>query len=234
MRRAGFALVEQLIALVLLAIFAGVLVVVVRGAGRVASRAAGSLVADRAVGALTTFLEEELRDGGDSDVVVVAATRVALSRPIGEGAVCADSAGAVLLRDTSWVGNRSPQAARDEAELLLDPVAALWIRIPIDSVRAASCPVDGASATRLVVAPHTGRAAVARVVEPVELSAYRSGAADWLGLTPASHASAVQPFAGPLAPATTRIVAAPGLLTAAMQPSGQGPVQLRLPLGSPP
>jgi hypothetical protein len=234
MRRRGFALVEQLIALVLLALYAGVLVVVVRGAGRVASRTAGSLLADRAVGAVTTFLEEELRDGGDSDVAVLAATRVALSRPIGEGSVCADSAGAVLLRDTTWLGNRPPQPARDDVELLLDPVAGLWIRVPIDSVTAASCPLDGASATRLAVVPHAGHAALARVLEPVELSAYRSGAADWFGLTPASHASAVQPFAGPLVPATTAIVASPGLLTTAMQPGGQRPVQLQLPLGSPP
>ena len=41
-------------------------------------------------------------------------------------------------------------------------------------------------------------------MEPVELSAYRSGAADWFGLTPASRLSAVQPFAGPLVPGTTR------------------------------
>ena len=63
---------------------------------------------------MTTFLEEELRDGGDSDVAVLSATRVALSRPIGEGSVCGDSAGTVLLRDTTWLGTRSPQAVRDD------------------------------------------------------------------------------------------------------------------------
>ena len=71
------------------------------------------------------------------------------------------------------------------------------------------------------VAPHAGQAVLGRVVEPVELSAYRSGASDWFGLTPASHASAVQPFAGPLAPGTTAISAVPGTLAADVQPSGR-------------
>jgi hypothetical protein len=227
-------LIELLVGLVILVLFATQLVVLVRGMGRVAVRSTASLLADRTVGSLRTFLGEELRDASDSDVAILSPSRAALSRTVGEALVCGDSAGAVFLRASSWHGTRLPEGGRDVALLLVDPVGERWLALPIDSVRSARCPADGALATRLDVAAHGDTARIARIREPVELSAYRSGGADWFGLTPASHASAVQPFAGPLAAGTARFAVSVGVLTATVIPQNASSVALRLPLGSPP
>jgi prepilin-type N-terminal cleavage/methylation domain-containing protein len=230
--RHGFTLIELLLGLVLLGIFAGTLVVVVRGAARTAARATQSLLADRALLSLRTFAQQELGDAMSADVTVLAPTRLALSRPIGEAPVCADSGGAILLPDAAWTGTRAPEGGRDDVWLLVDVVAGSWQRLPIDSVSRGRCPLDGAPATRLALAPHAGVAAAARVVEPVELSAYRSGAADWFGLTPASHVSAVQPFAGPLVPSTARFARVPDRLDITVPPRGAPATTLQVPLGN--
>jgi prepilin-type N-terminal cleavage/methylation domain-containing protein len=234
LNRRGFTLLELLVGLIVLVIFATELVVLVRGMGQVASRTSATLLSDRPVGSLRTFLEEELRDGADSDVTILSPSRIKLSRSIGEAIVCGNSPGAVLLRTSSWGGTRAPAGGRDIALLLVDAVSERWLALPIDSTSTDRCPADGALATRLDVAAHSDSALVVRIGEPVELSAYRSGIADWFGLTPASHVSAVQPFAGPLAPGTTRFSASPGLLTATIVPQNASSVALQLPLGSPP
>ena len=202
--RRGFTLAELLVGLMLLALCAGVVVAVVRGAGRVASRSLAALTAGRTLLSLQTFLHEELRDGVSSDVTPLGAAQLAMSRSIGDAMPCADSTGALLIADSAWRGTRLPQGGRDDVLLLTDPVAETWLRLAVDSVSSAQCPADLSPAIRLNVAVHSGTAAIARVVEPVELSAYRSGTMDWFGLTPASHASAVQPFAGPLLTGATR------------------------------
>ena len=232
--RGGFMLVELLLGLVALGIFAATLVVIVRGAARTAARAAQFLLADRALLSLRTFAQQELRDATSSDVAVLSPMRLALSRPIGEATVCLDSGGAVLLADAAWTGTRVPESGRDDAWLLVDVVAGTWQRLPIDSVSRDRCPLDGAPATRLALAPHVGAAAMVRVVEPVELSAYRSGAADWFGLTPASRASAVQPFAGPLVTAAARFAWAPDHLDITVPPRGAPATTVPIPFWTPP
>jgi hypothetical protein len=71
-------------------------------------------------------------------------------------------------------------------------------------------------------------------MEPVELSAYRSGIADWFGLTPAKHTAAVQPFAGPLTPGTARWVLYADRLETAVQPNGAAATIVRIPLAAGP
>ncbi|MES1259503.1 MAG: type II secretion system protein [Gemmatimonadota bacterium] len=228
--RRGFTLIELLLSLVMLAIFAAALVAVVRSAGQSATRAATRLLADRARLSLEIFLREELRDAAMSDVTVPAPARMTLSRPIGEGTPCRDSAGVVVIPDAAWNATRAPEAARDDALLLVDPLAATWQRLPIDSVWRSSCPLDHRAANSLRVAVHSGVAVAIRVVEPVELSAYRSGASDWFGLTPASHSSAVQPFAGPLVPAAARFVVSSRHLDITVPPVGSTASTIQAPL----
>lgn len=233
LNRNAFTLMELLIGVVLLAMFATTLVVLVRSTARMTTRAGRLLLADRALFAMRVFAQEDLRDAATGDVVSLAPSRVALSRPIGEGATCADSAGVVLIADTAWTGTRTPAGGRDDALLLVDPVAAAWLRIPIDSVNRGRCPLDNAPATRLVLAAHAGVAVVARVVEPVELSAYASSGADWFGLTPASGRSPVQPFAGPLVSSATRFVVSAAALDITVPPRGTAATVVQVPLGSP-
>jgi prepilin-type N-terminal cleavage/methylation domain-containing protein len=234
LRRSGFTLVELLVGLVVLGIFAAMVVAVVRGAARTAARATQFLVADRALQSLRVFTQQELRNGTSGDVTLLTPTRVALARPIGEATVCTDSAGAVAFANTAWIGTRAPEAHRDEAWLLTDAIAGTWLRLSIDSIVSGRCPIGGASATRLLLPAHAGAALVMRVMEPVELSAYPSGGSDWFGLTPASHVSAVQPFAGPLTPLATHFARAPDHLDVMVSPRGAAAVVVQVPLGSAP
>lgn len=232
LNRRGFTLVELLLGLVLLGMFAATLVVIVQGAGRTAARAAQALLADRALLSLRTFAQHELGDAIVGDVAVLGPARLALSRPIGEATVCGDSGTVVLLPDAAWIGTRPPERRRDQLWLLVDAVAGSWLRLAIDSVSHGRCPLDDAPAIRLTLVPHAGPGLVARVVEPVELSAYTSGGADWLGLTPASHDVAVQPFAGPLVPLTARFAVLADQLQLTLQPRGAPAATVPVPLGS--
>jgi len=230
LNRRAFTLVEMLISLVMLSIFAASLVIVVRAAGHSAARAAARLLADRARYSLELFLREELRDAAVSDITVASPARITLARPIGDGTPCTDSAGVVTIPDAWWDGTRAPEGRRDDVLLLTDPVAATWQRLPIDSAWRSSCPIDHRPATSLRIALHTGQAASIRVLEPVELSAYRSGAWDWFGLTPASHSSAVQPFAGPLVPGAARFGIVGGQLDVTVPPANAAAVSVLAPL----
>jgi hypothetical protein len=226
-------LVEMLIGLVMLAILATAVVVIVRSAGGNATRAATALLADRSVRTFETFVQHELRDASAVDVVLLGPARIGLSRSIGEALPCADSGGIVLLRNTTWTGTRAPQGSRDDVWLLVDPVAGTWVRLAIDSVGTGSCPAGGAPATRLNVAPHVGIAAAVRVVEPVEVSAYRSGSTDWFGLTPADHSSSVQPFAGPLLPGATQFNWFSDHLDIVVSPLAMATTSVTVPFGPP-
>lgn len=230
MSRRGFTLVELLLGLVALGILAGTVTAMMRGAARMSARAMQSLVAGRTVGSLQGFLQQELRDAVGNDVTVLAPTRVALSRPIGDAMVCAAAGMAVLIPDSGWSGTRRPEPGRDEAWLLIDPLTDGWQTAAITDVAPDRCPADNAPALRLSLTAAAPGAMVVRVMEPVELSAYRSGVADWFGLTPANHLSAVQPFAGPLTPATAQWTQYPDRLETLLQPGGAPATTVTTPL----
>jgi prepilin-type N-terminal cleavage/methylation domain-containing protein len=234
MNRRAFTLVELLLGLTVLGILAGAAAAVVTGASRVATRVTRSLVAGRALQSLQIFLRQELRDETNADVAVMAPTRIALARPIGEAMVCAASDAAILVADSAWTGTRRPEPGRDEAWLLVDAVAEVWQVTAVVAVAADQCPADQSPAIRLSLsAPATGTVVV-RVMEPVELNAYRSGVADWFGLRPAGLGAVVQPFAGPLTPGTVRWVLYTDHLETAVQPNGAPATVVRIPLGTGP
>lgn len=231
---AGFLLVELLLGLAALGILAAAVVAVLTATSRVATRAAQSLMAGRTVWSLQVFLQEELRDASLGDVTMVTPTRITLARPIGDAMVCAASDSGVLVADSSWAGTRMPEAGRDDAWLLADPGSATWQAIAVVAITGDRCPGSNAPAIRLSLATPVSSAAVVRIMEPVLLSAYRSGIADWFGLTAGSPGSVVQPFAGPLTPGTTRWTLYPDRLETALQPDGAPATAITLPLGAGP
>ena len=233
MTRRGFTLVELLIGLIMLALLAGVATMMVTATARAAGHATHALLVDRTVQALQTFLQQELRDAGDTDVTAIAATRVSLARPVGDADVCAKSDSSIAVAAAGWAGTRLPQAFRDEAWMLVDPLAADWRMSAITGVWSDRCADGLTPAIALGLAVSPAAASAVRVMEPVELSAYRSGVADWLGLTPASHGSPVQPFAGPLTPGSTRFARYPGYLAATVQPDRAPTINVHTPLGGP-
>ncbi|MGH7524878.1 MAG: prepilin-type N-terminal cleavage/methylation domain-containing protein [Gemmatimonadales bacterium] len=225
---AGFTLVELLLALTLLVLVASGAIALVGMASREARRATQALTTSRSVEALQGFLQQELRDAMTDDITVLAPERIALARPVGDAMTCATDAGSVVIADSGWSGARLPEAGRDESWLLADPSTAAWQASAITDVSADHCP-DGSPATRIQLASPSP-SAVIRVMEPVELSAYGSGAFDWMGLTPASHLVAVQPFAGPLVPATTGWTVFSDRIESRLQPHGADPLLLITPL----
>lgn len=232
MTRRGTTLLELMLVLVAGAVVAGSAVAIVISASRLAARSARQLLTDRAAGALGVFLREELRDGAGGDVVSLTSARIALARPIGSASLCGADDSSVVYADTAWRGTRAPAAARDVAILLVDPIAETWDTLAIAGTAADRC-ATGAAATRLVFAAPPGTALLARIVEPVELAAYRSGAYDWLGIAPRSGASSIQPFAGPLAPGNSVFTLFADSLVMAIQPAGAGPASLSIPLAPP-
>jgi hypothetical protein len=231
--RRGFALVEVIIGLVTLSIFGIVAVALVTAVARSTGHATQALLTDRTTAALRAFLGEELRDAVDSDVVAIAATRVVLPRPIGEAEPCGASDTAVVIADSAWTGTRSPQAVRDHVWLLIDAVEGVWQSAAIAAVSTDRCPMTNAPAWRLSFAAVPGTPVAVRVMEPVELSAYRSGNYDWYGLAAAGGVSSVQPFAGPLTLSDAQFVVDTGYLDAVMRPARASAIRLRTPLGRP-
>jgi prepilin-type N-terminal cleavage/methylation domain-containing protein len=230
MTRRGLTLVELLLGLTVLGILAGTMTAIVREGSRAAQRATQSLTAGRAVQSLQGFLQQELRDAVDADVTIISPTRIAFSRPVGEALVCAAAGMTVVIPDSGWTGIRRPEPGRDEAWLLVDPVTEIWQTSAITDVVTDLCPAGGAPGLRVSLTASAAGGVVVRIMEPVELSAYRSGAADWFGLTPASHVSAVQPFAGPLTPGTTQWTRSAGRLETALQPGGAPATTVTIPL----
>jgi prepilin-type N-terminal cleavage/methylation domain-containing protein len=204
MSRRGFTLVELLLGLAVLGVVAGTVTAAVRGMSQVAARTTQSLLAERAVLSLQGFLQQELRDAVRGDLTAIAPDRIALKRPVGDAMICGAAGATVVIADSAWTGARQPQPGRDEAWLLTDPVLEVWQESAISDVATDRCPGNNAPALRLSLATPAAGAIITRIMEPVELSAYRSGPADWFGLTPGNRQSSVQPFAGPLVPGATR------------------------------
>lgn len=229
MTRCGVTLIELAMSLVLLGLIAALYATVVLSGARPAARAIDQMVSERTLGAVRTFLSQELRDA-DANDVVVAPSHMVFDRPVGEAMVCADSGTAVLIADTSYVGTRTPQAGRDQVALLTAGDST-WQFVAVDTVNAARCPASGDAALRLGVPAHVGAAVALRVVEPVDMSVYRSGGADWYGLAPADHSATVQPFAGPLAPGASGFRQGLAAVDVTVAPAAATTVTLHIPTG---
>jgi prepilin-type N-terminal cleavage/methylation domain-containing protein len=231
--RRGFTLIELMISLVVLAIVASITVDLLRHVAHFTTRATTGLTVDRTTLSLGRFIERELGDAGISDIAVTSTTSLALRRAVGAAIPCAVADSNLIYPDSAWHGTRAPEAGRDAAWLLTDPIAATWDSMPIDSVMVDHCPGDPSPGTRLVVRGLADGTVFVRAIEPVELRIYSSGAYDWLGLLPQDHSSSVQPFAGPLAPRSGSIELRILALAATIRPDGEDSTITVFPLGPP-
>lgn len=217
-RRAGFSLVEVLVALVLGGILLTLTFELIEHAFRV-ERSRGEragLAAGLRAGA--GLLEHELAGlGADSlagaDLVAVGPGSARFRAPRGLWVVCRVAADTlVVAADTGlrW-GARLPAPGRDSLLLYLpgDSTAVIdaWLALPVASGPwPASCPgggtgylletvLDSTALARYRIPPTT----VARLVETVEIRAYQSAGRWYLGLELVAAGAAIQPFVGPLA-----------------------------------
>jgi hypothetical protein len=141
-----------------------------------------------------------------SDLALVAPDAFVARVVRASGVLCGAGPDTLLLRDGVpwWTEIRAPVPGRDSVLVGTVFGAERWAAAALSSVpRAGSCP-DGTPAVLLPVglAPldlaAIGPGSPVRVFEPMELRAYSSGGAQWLGMRSLSSAGTIQPLAGPL------------------------------------
>ncbi|HEV8198177.1 MAG TPA: prepilin-type N-terminal cleavage/methylation domain-containing protein [Gemmatimonadales bacterium] len=212
MNRRGFSLLELLIAL-------GLTSLVALMAWSILQRAAFQLrdrseriglehalrVGSLAGRALLEPLGEDSTAGAD---LALAAPDGLVARAVrGSGVVCAAGTDSLTVRSGPgwWTELRAPSGGRDS--VMVGTVAGPdhWIVTALDAGPVSGTCPDGTPArvflARLVAADlaAVGPGSPVRVFEPIELRAYSSGGAIWLGMRGAGSAGSIQPLAGPFA-----------------------------------
>ena len=210
MNRRGTSLIEALVALTLTIVVALLAWSILRSAAfrlRDRSERLGMEHSLRAASAASRALLEPL--GSDStagpDLALPAPNGFVARAVRGSGVLCAAKADSLWVRAGMhwWLELRAPVAGRDS--LMIGTVSGPdhWAVTALDAApAAASCP-DGTPALVLparvpgIDLPAIGAGSPLRVVEPIELLAYASGGAQWLGLRGVSSGGSIQPLAGP-------------------------------------
>lgn len=160
-------------------------------------------VASSAARALLESLGHDSTAGPDLALV---APDAFIARAVrGSGVLCGASPGSLLVRTGPdwWTELRAPRAGRDSLMVGTISGPERWATAALDAApQSGSCP-DGAPALKLPagLAPPDlaviGVGSPVRVFEPMELRAYSSGGAEWLGMRGMSSAGSIQPLAGP-------------------------------------
>lgn len=214
LKQRGFVLIELLVATLIttaVAILVGKLLLDSAAVLRNRSERMGLEQAVRvSAGAARAMLEPLGIDPGSGADLMAAGPSSFVARIVrGAGVLCDAALDRVLLRagPTWWWGVRIPVKNRDSIIVATVAGAERWIVAPLLGNPAASTCPDGSSATLLPTAiplsslPSLGSGSPLQVFEPVELRIYPSAGASWLGLRLTATGEAIQPLAGPFAPA---------------------------------
>jgi hypothetical protein len=140
-----------------------------------------------------------------SDLALVAPDGFVARATRGSGVVCAADAARLVVRSAAdwWHALRVPVAGRDSimAGTITEP--SHWVVADLSGAPSpGSCP-DGTEALILPAAltpadlASIGPGSPLRVFEPMELQAYSSSGAAWVGLRSVSSGGSIQPLAGP-------------------------------------
>lgn len=126
-----------------------------------------------------------------------------------EGTVCAVLPQGVVVRNGEgwWTALRAPVAGRDSLLIGSLTNSPRWIALALAGNPAASICPDGSAAMLLPVvfggseAADIGSGSPIRVFEQVEIQRYSAGGGSWVGVRLLATGAAIQPLAGPFAPA---------------------------------
>lgn len=210
----GHTLAELMIALVLAGLVGATLVRGLLGIRRAADAQVESAGMETALRSAALLSGSELRElGGDSlapDILAFAPESLTYRATRGSGIACHVSPAAVVLDATLLSGARQPQPGRDSLQLFVegDPLRRSddqWLRLPLLSVAADSCPGKVGLAlgtvldTSLIASGAIDSLAPVRIFEIMQLRLYASGGANWLGARSVSAGETIQPVLGPLA-----------------------------------
>ena len=210
MSRRGYGLIELLIALSLTGVVALLAWTLLRTSAfrlRERSERLGLEHSLRVAWSASRALVEPLgRDStAGADLALVAPDAVTARAVRAAGVLCDAGPDSLVARDASgwWLAVRAPSAGRDSLMTGSVTGAERWAVSSLDAApRVGRCP-DGSPAmvlpARLQPADlaAVGAGSPVRVFEPVELRAYTSAGADWVGMRSASGGGSIQPLAGP-------------------------------------
>lgn len=217
LNRRGLSLLEVLIALSLTGAVAAVAWSILQGAAfrlRERSERFGMEHTIRVAAAAARALLEPLgQDSTAGPDLAVSTPGGFVARAVrGSGVICRAGPDSILVRKGPdwWRSLRAPVPGRDS--LLVGSVSGpeRWAAAALDAgPLSGSCP-DGTPAlvlpARLAALDlaAVGAGSPVRVFEPMELRAYTSGGAEWIGVRSLTSAGTIQPLAGPLAASGVR------------------------------
>lgn len=244
-RARGFALVELLVAAVLLAPLALIATALMTHALRGAARATLLANQEAAMDQAALVLEAELGPLAPGDgLLAVAPASVRFRATRAAGRWCQrDTAGLIVPAPaTAWAASRIPVAGRDSLVLEFpdSTVVGGYRRVRHALVSAAmptTCP-GGIAGLHLAVGLlplSPAPSELFQTEEVVELAAYVSGGHTWLGLLHLGLGTPIEPVAGPFAPGGVRFDALDQAGTPTLFPGVATSILIRLVLpGSPP
>ncbi len=209
MNKAGFTLVESMVALLLTVLVLGLVYRLLLGQQRTASLQAQRVLLQGNLRSAAAFISTDLRDvstdSANLDLLAFATESVTYRATRGSGIACRVSPTSVELRGESHGAFRRPQPGRDS---LLVYVGAgpgrEWVSGPVTAVGASTC--GGASSLRLstlldsvtLAAASTGPLFPVRLFEIMQIKLYQSQGDYWLGARSVSAGEVIQPVLGPL------------------------------------
>jgi len=226
-RRAGFTLVELIIAITVAGVVVGSIYRVLQGNQRF--YAAQSLIIEiqQNIRAVVQVLPGDLRelDAGDGDIIAMSDTAITIKAMRGLAVTCTApnvGTGQVTIRNTQTFGYRGMDATRDSVLVFRDgninlTADDMWLRAPIAGTASGTC-ADGTAGTQLTLTGMVGGTALLgpngttsdqgvllgaplRSFEVLNYRLYNDGTGMWwLGIRNFSGGawSSTSPIAGPL------------------------------------
>jgi type II secretory pathway pseudopilin PulG len=207
--KAGFTLVESMVALLLTVLVLGLVYRLLVGQQRTASLQAQRVLLQANLRSAAAFISTDLRDvSTDStnlDLLAFAPESVTYRATRGSGIACRVSPTSVELLGEPYGAFRRPQPGRDS---LMIYVAAGpgrdWLSGPVTAIGVSTC--GGASSLRLstlldsvtLAAASPGPLFPVRLFEIMQIKLYQSQGSSWLGARSVSAGEVIQPVLGPL------------------------------------
>jgi len=213
-RRAGFTLVETLLALTLAAAIGGLLLDLLHGQQRLVRMASAGVEVQLTLHSALTFLVREFRPlgagGGGSDILSLGTNGVTYRATRGFALACGVTAAGLQIASGDRYGTRLPVPGRDSLLVFRagDTATAAddgWVALPLLGFRqepgCGGVPVWAAQVDWGAEGPSEAFVPPlpVRFYEVIQLQAYRQGAWTWLGARSVSAGETIQPVFGPLA-----------------------------------
>ncbi len=213
-RRAGFGLIELMVATVSAVLAAGTIYQTLLVTQRVTRTQAEQLNIQSSARGAVLAVANELRElsaleggsGAENDILSIGPSAITYRAMRGIGFTCSPSSTDQLrIHRTGFSGFRDPQAGRDSVLVFAGDSSPLpvWISLPITGVSTTiACPGNFPGVT-LTVGPSAflgGRPAgtPVRIYEHMELRMYTSEEKFWLGTRSLGTGEVIQPLFGPL------------------------------------